>query len=128
MASQRDVGGGLTPDDAHYGAAGEADRLSRGAGALEFARSWELLARFLLPPPAVVFDIGGGPGRYAFALAADGYTVHLIDLLPLHIEQARRIAAASGPPLAGLSVGDARRLDAADGAADGAADAVLLMG
>ncbi|HEV8716948.1 MAG TPA: class I SAM-dependent methyltransferase [Candidatus Binatia bacterium] len=64
-------------------------------------------------------------GRYAYWLAGQGYTVHLIDGMPLHIAQAQR-AAANGlhPPLASLAVGDARRVEVADASGD----AVLLMG
>jgi ubiquinone/menaquinone biosynthesis C-methylase UbiE len=73
----------------------------------------------------VILDIGGGAGVYSFWLAAMGYSVHLVDAMPLHIEQARQVASQPGtPPLACLSVGDARRLDFRDEIAD----AVLLMG
>jgi ubiquinone/menaquinone biosynthesis C-methylase UbiE len=76
-------------------------------------------------PPAVVADVGGGPGRYAVWLAERGYRVHLIDPLPLHVEQAR--AAARGRPAAALAsaeVADARALRLPDASAD----AVLLLG
>ena len=51
----------------------EQGRLGRGPGVLEFARMQELIGRFLAPPPGVVLDVGGGPGRYACWLAAKGY-------------------------------------------------------
>jgi hypothetical protein len=49
------------PDDvlAFYGSRIEADRLARGEGALEFARTRELLLRSL-PPAGRVADVGGG--------------------------------------------------------------------
>jgi len=103
----------------------ERDRLSGGQGALEFARTRTLLERYLPEPPAVVADVGGGPGRYAVWLAERGYRVHLIDPVPLHVEQAR--AAAGGRPgavLASAEVGDARALRLPDASAD----AVLLLG
>lgn len=109
-------------DDAHYAQAWEQDRLSQGHGQLELARTQELLGRHLPPPPATILDVGGGPGRYAFWLAGEGYRVHLIDAVPLHIEQARAGDAASS--LASAEVGDARRL----AHADATADAVLLLG
>ncbi len=112
----------LLADDAHYAAAAEKDRLSHGPGQLELARTQELLERFLPPAPAAIFDVGGGPGRYAFWLADKGYEVHLIDAVPLHVEQAR--AAEDFPSLASAEVGDARRLEHADASAD----AVLLLG
>jgi ubiquinone/menaquinone biosynthesis C-methylase UbiE len=110
---------------AHYNLGVERDRLAGGAGALELARTLVLLERHLPPPPAVIADVGGGPGRYAFWLAERGYRVHLVDALPLHIEQAR---AAAGDrlhaPLASAEVGDARALRLAAASVD----AVLLLG
>lgn len=110
---------------AYYNRGFERDRLAGGAGALEFARTRVLLDRFLPAPPAVVADVGGGPGRYAVWLAERGYRVHLVDPVPLHVEQAR--AAAAGRPDASLpsaEVGDARALRLPDAGAD----AVLLLG
>ena len=113
-------------DVASYYARGlERDRLAEGQGALEFTRTQALLERCLPAPPAVIADVGGGPGRYAVWLAERGYRVHLIDPAPLHVEQAR--AAAGGRPgaaLAGAEVGDARALQLPDASAD----AVLLLG
>ncbi|MHC5938042.1 methyltransferase domain-containing protein [Nostoc sp.] len=43
-----------------------------------------LISRYLPPPPAVIFDVGGGAGVYSFWLAQQGYEVHLIDAIPLH--------------------------------------------
>jgi len=94
-------------------------------GELEFTRSKELLIRALPPPPAVVLDVGGGPGAYSLWLAGMGYRVHLIDATPLHVEQARQTAADFGLAApASIAVGDARQLSHADDSAD----AVLLMG
>ena len=39
----------------------------------EFAVTHRALAEFLSPPSARVFDVGGGPGRYAIELARRGY-------------------------------------------------------
>jgi ubiquinone/menaquinone biosynthesis C-methylase UbiE len=103
----------------------ERDRLASGTGALELARTQALLERYLPAAPAVVADVGGGPGRYAVWLAARGYRVHLVDPIPLHIEQAR--AASDARPnatLASAQVGDARALPLPDASAD----AVLLLG
>lgn len=70
-------------------------------------------------------DVGGGPGAYAFWLAGQGYDVHVIDPVPLHIEQAQQ-AAERRPDqaLASTRIGDARHLDLPAASAD----AVLLMG
>ena len=103
----------------------ERDRLTAGQGALELARTQALLVRYLPQPPAVIADVGGGPGRYAIWLAERGYRVHLVDPIPLHIEQARADAAAhANSALASAEVGDARALRLPDASAD----AVLLLG
>jgi SAM-dependent methyltransferase len=110
---------------AHYNLGLEAARLGRGAGRLELARTQELLRRFLPPAPAVVYDVGGGSGIYGCWLAALGYEVHLLDFMPLHVEQARQASARQPEhPLASAEVGDARRLPRADSSVD----AVLLLG
>jgi ubiquinone/menaquinone biosynthesis C-methylase UbiE len=107
---------------AFYAQGLERERLASGPGALELARTQAILGRYLPPPPAAVADIGGGPGRYAVWLTERGYRVHLVDPVPLHVEQAR--AAARDVGLAGADVGDARDLPLPDASAD----AVLLLG
>jgi SAM-dependent methyltransferase len=110
---------------AHYAAAPEEPRLTQDTGPLELARTCEVIGRYFPPPPAMVLDVGGGPGAYACRLARQGYTVHLVDAVPLHVEQARAASARQPDhPLAGATVGDARRLQHPDGCAD----AVLLLG
>ena len=74
----------------------ERDRLTTGPGALEYLRTQAILDRYLPAPPAVIADLGGGPGRYAVWLAERGFRVHLIDPIPLHVEQAE--AAVQGRP------------------------------
>ena len=110
---------------AFYARGLERDRLARGDGALEFARTTVLLERYLPPPASDVIDVGGGPGRYALWLAERGYRVHLVDPVPLHVEQARSASASrTGRALASAEIGDARELRFADESAD----AVLLLG
>jgi SAM-dependent methyltransferase len=109
--------------EAHYARGLEADRLvAGGPGLLEFARTTEIIDRRLPPAPAVVADIGGGPGRYTAWLAERGYRVEHRDLMPLHVEQVR--ASMDGNPLVRAEVGDALNLDLADACVD----AVLLLG
>ena len=109
----------------YYESYDEQGRLGRGFGALELARMQDLIGRFLAPPPGVVLDVGGGPGRYACWLAAKGYQVHLVDPVPRLVEQARTASAAQpGCPLASAAVGDARSLPHGSVSAD----AALLMG
>jgi SAM-dependent methyltransferase len=56
---------------------------------------------------------------YSFWLAGLGHEVHLIDCVPLHIEQARRTESEHGSPrLAGMHVGDARHLSFDNSTAD----------
>jgi SAM-dependent methyltransferase len=108
---------------AYYGSGAELDRLDRALGIVEFERTKEIVDRHLPPAPAVVTDVGGGPGRYALWLAERGYEVRHRDLIPLHVE--RTLEAASAARLTiDARVADARALDLADGSAD----AVLLLG
>jgi ubiquinone/menaquinone biosynthesis C-methylase UbiE len=103
----------------------EARRLDEFSIPLERARTEITLTRVLPPPPAVVADVGGAAGAYAFWLAGRGYQVHLIDPIPLHIEQARDRAAEPGASaLASMRVGDARALELEDASVH----AVLLLG
>lgn len=101
----------------------EARRLDSGGSAgVERARTLDILQRYLPAAPAVVLDVGGGTGAYAFPLADAGYEVHLVDPVEHHIEQAR--AMRDDMPLASCRVGDARAL----AFPDQSADAVLLLG
>lgn len=107
----------------HYADGYEQKRLSRFAGVLEFARTQELIRRFAPPPPAIIYDIGGGTGPYAFWLADQGYEVHLLDALTLHVDLARQ-EAARHQPLASIEQGDARQVNRPANSAD----LVLLLG
>ncbi len=116
----------LIPEEieAHYLQGGESERLSNEWGELERIRTQTILTRHLPPPPAVLLDLGGAAGAYAFPLAERGYQVHLVDPVQLHLEQARSHAAASGIALASITHGDARHLDFPAKSAD----AILLFG
>jgi SAM-dependent methyltransferase len=102
----------------------ERDRLDAGVGAIEFARTKEIVSRHLPPLPCTVADIGGGPGRYTVWLADLGCRVHHRDLVPLHVEQAAAAVAAVGLDNVDTAVGDALDVDLADTSVD----AVLLLG
>src|SRR4051812_34833105 len=110
---------------AFYARGLERERLSAGQGALELLRTQRLLEQYLPAPPAVLADVGAGPGRYALWLAGRGYQVHLIDPVSLHVEQAREASQSSSTSvLASAQVGDARELPFTDASMD----AVLLLG
>jgi len=102
----------------HYDGGREEARLRRGGGLLELLRTQDVLRRFLPEPPAEVLDVGGGAGVHAEWLAADGYQVHLVDPVALHVRQAGAI------PGVHATLGDARTLTAPDESYD----AVLLCG
>jgi SAM-dependent methyltransferase len=91
----------------------------------EFAVTLRAMVDYLPPAPAAVLDIGGGPGRYAIALAQRGYQVTLVDLSQANLALARQKAVEAGVTLNGGV--HANGLDLA-AFADGAYDAVLLMG
>ena len=105
---------------AYYEQGKERDRLLGAKGALEAERTKEILQRRLPAAPAVVADVGGGPGHYALWLAEQGYAVRHRALMGRHVEE----LAACGHPLIQTAVGDARSLDLSDSSVD----AVLLLG
>jgi len=109
----------------HYGQRDEYRRLDSGPGALERVRTQDIIRRHAPAPPATVLDVGGGPGAHACWLAREGYRVHLLDPVPLHVEQAQQASAAQPEfPLASARVGDARALPYRDAVAEVA----LLLG
>jgi ubiquinone/menaquinone biosynthesis C-methylase UbiE len=108
----------------HYESVNEAGRLQRSTHRLEGLRMQQLLKRFLPSPPATIADVGGAAGVHAFWLAARGYAVHLLDVVPLHIEQARARETHDGLQLASIQVGDACSLPYENGSVD----AALLFG
>lgn len=109
---------------AHYSAGIERDRLLKGVSNLEFERTKRILSRFLPKESTTILDVGGGPGRYSFWLAEMGHSVHLVDVLPLHIKQARQFQDRAKHQLSSIRLGDARKLDFNDGSAD----IVLMFG
>lgn len=107
---------------ANYNAGIEVGRLHRGLGLIEFARTKEILLEELPPAPAVIYDVGGAYGEYAFFLADKGYEVHLFDLAEEHIRLAK--ANENAAILADAAVADARSIPREDASAD----AILLFG
>lgn len=105
---------------AYYSQGKERDRLLVGVGAVEFARTVEVVSRTLPQKPAVIADIGGGPGAYTDWLCEQGYTVVHRDVVDGHVEQVRNRHGAG----VDTAVGDARDLDLPSNSVD----AVLLLG
>ena len=103
---------------------GEWDRLGV-RHRTEFAVTLRALKDFLPPAPAKVIDIGGGPGRYAFALTELGYEVTLVDLSDGNLAFARQKAVETGNRLAGIQQANAMDLSAFQ--TEGF-DASLMMG
>jgi SAM-dependent methyltransferase len=105
---------------AYYQTGVELGRLERGYWRLEFARTKELLLRYLPPAPVQVLDVGGGPGAYAEWLADAGYEVKLVDALAFHVQHAQELARGRFV----AEEGDARALEETDESHD----VVLLLG
>jgi SAM-dependent methyltransferase len=104
----------------YYERGREDGRLLGGhpSGPLELERTRRILGRVLPPPPVDVLDVGGGTGVHAAWLAAQGYRVHLVEPVPLHVAEASRLPGVTA------SLGDARAL----AQPDGSVDVVLLLG
>jgi ubiquinone/menaquinone biosynthesis C-methylase UbiE len=115
------VEGDLADVIAHYEASLEEARLADGLNALELVRTREILRRHLPSPPASVLDVGGGTGVHADWLLADGYSVHLLDITPRHVEQAMTNLGVRGLT---AEQGDARDLSFPDRSFD----VVLVLG
>lgn len=109
---------------AFYNLGLEQQRLADPRRSIEYLRTMDILARHLPPAPARIADIGGGPGRYALALAEAGYDVVLLDPIELHVQQARDASRTAQHPLEDARCGDARELPFGEGEFD----AVLLLG
>lgn len=102
---------------------GEWERLERHR--TEFAVTMRVMEEYLPEPPCSVLDVGGGPGRYAIALAEKGYEVTLVELSACCLEFAEAKAKEAGVKLAGYVHADATNLGQFK---DESCDAVLLMG
>lgn len=95
---------------AYYDRAPEESRLETGAFRLEELRSRELILRHAPELPAVVLDVGGAAGAYAFWLAEQGYDVRLFDAVPRLVDVARQRNEHAPHRLTSCSVADARAL------------------
>jgi SAM-dependent methyltransferase len=109
---------------AYYDRAPEESRLELGMFRLEELRSRELILRHIPELPAVVLDVGGAAGAYAFWLAERGYNVRLFDAVPRLVDVARQRNEHAVHRLASCRVADARALPEANDSAT----MVLLLG
>ena len=92
---------------------------------VEYGVTLRTLREYLPPPPARLLDTGGGPGRYAIALAQQGYRVTLFDLSGAALDLARQKASERGVALDGYVEGTATDLSAF---AAGSFDVALALG
>ncbi len=116
---------GKSPVEEHYDltAHTEWERLDRHR--TEFAVTLRALEAHLPGSPHKILDIGGGPGRYAIALAARKHHVTLADISSRSLKVALQKASEAGVTLADTVHADALDLRPVE---SGSFDAVLLMG
>ncbi|QHW34793.1 class I SAM-dependent methyltransferase [Paenibacillus rhizovicinus] len=108
----------------YYSKFDEWGRLDREP--LEFKVNWHFIQSYL-PSSGQILDNGAGPGKYAMALAKQGYQVTLTDLTPRLVDVAKEKAEELNlvNQFADFLVRDAR--DLAD-LKDGQFDAALMLG
>ena len=110
---------------AGYNAGIERNRLRTGIGIIEFERTKEILLDKLPKPPAIIYDIGGGYGEYAWWLASLGYEVHLFDISETNIKMSEELKHEYlNVHLESAEVCDARSVPRTDKSAD----VILIMG
>ena len=100
----------------------EWDRLENHI--VEFDITKRYLDKYIIGDSLEIFDIGGGPGRYAIRLAKKGHQVSLLYLSSRNIEVAKEKAAQERIELKGYIHGNA--LDLSDH--KNVYDVILLMG
>lgn len=110
---------------AGYNAGIEKNRLRTGIGIIEFERTKEILVEKLPKAPAVIYDIGGGYGEYAWWLTSLGYEVHLFDISETNIKMSKDLKHEyPNVQLESAEVCDSRSIPRKSKSAD----AILLMG
>jgi 2-polyprenyl-3-methyl-5-hydroxy-6-metoxy-1,4-benzoquinol methylase len=67
----------------YYREVAEEARLTTGPSQLEFARTKEIVLRYLPSPPATILDVGAAAGAYSLWLAESGYQVHIVGIAKL---------------------------------------------
>ncbi len=102
----------------------EEGRLAENLLSLEWIRTIDILERYLPKKRSVIYDIGGGTGKYSEWLLKKGHEVHLVDIVPKHVELAKKRMKCYVGSKHSAVTGDARKTSFADSSAD----AVLLLG
>ena len=92
---------------------------------IEFAVTLRIMRDYLPRPPATIADIGGGPGRYSFTLARQGYRMTLVDLSRGCLDLAKQKGLENKLSLDGYLHANATDLHELG---DESFDVVLLMG
>ena len=106
----------------YYQSYDEWNRLERHK--VEFDITKRYLDEFITGEELAIFDVGGGPGRYAIYLAGKGHRVTLLDLTKEHLAIAKEKAGEAEVELAGYIHGNALALEGSAARYD----TVLLMG
>jgi ubiquinone/menaquinone biosynthesis C-methylase UbiE len=102
----------------------EWHRLDEALCQIEFASTLRLIEKYF-PPTGRICDIGGGPGRYAVALAQRGYRMTLVELSAGLLKRAEVALGEAGVEAERLVSGDACELRDLP---DACFDAGLLLG
>jgi ubiquinone/menaquinone biosynthesis C-methylase UbiE len=108
----------------YYTRVDESQRLTRLESELELLRTRDILSRWLPVPPAIVLDIGGGPAVHSHWLAEHGYRVHLVDIVPDHVDLAQILDEQQSHKLQSIHLGDACNLPFESESAE----AVVMLG
>ena len=95
-----------------------------GRNPLEFLRCKEIIIRYIDGEKMEIADIGGATGAFSYWLTQMGHCVHLLDYVPLHIEQAKENGSKLKLQLSSYTCGDARHVPYQDNQFD----VVLEMG
>lgn len=95
----------------YYTKGQQKNRLKSGLFRLEYARTIEIIERYIDSEPAVMYDIGSGAGNYASYFAKKNHIVSVVDLFSIHIKQAKELSNTHPKtPIKSFHVGDAREL------------------
>ena len=107
---------------AYYNRGMEDGRLTSQHGSVEFLTTMRYVERYARPGDRIL-EIGAGTGRYAHALARQGYTLDALELIPYNMEVFRQNTL----PEERISIAQGNALDLSR-FADSRYDITLLLG